>query len=279
MKRLSSLFPALLCLAAVSCGQRTDPQPKISIFCDHIETIARQENISFAEAATRVREFGYSGADIRVTQKPEEIETLDSLGFAHACAISEINYSREDTKQMEDRTLAFMEERGFDKLLLITGLMPEEGLSKGERDAARQRISTFAKRVSDQGYSIMVEDFDNRRSLCYNAELIDSLFAVSGDLGLVFDTGNFQFAGQDATEQYEHFRPKIGHVHLKDRTSPTDMRCVTVGTGCIPIVDIIHKLVDSGYQGWYTFEEYGTRTMLEDCEASYRNISAALSGN
>ena len=276
MKRLSSLIPALLCLAAVSCGQRTDPQPKISIFCDHIETIARQESISFAEAATRVREFGYTGADIRVTQKPEEIETLDSLGFAHACAISEINYSREDTKQMEDRTLAFMEERGFDKLLLITGLMPEGGLSKGERDAARQRISAFAKRVADQGYSIMVEDFDNSRSLCYNAELIDTLFTVSSDLGLVFDTGNFQFAGQDAMEQYEHFLPKIGHVHLKDRTSPTDMRCVAVGTGCIPIVDIIHKLVDSGYKGWYTFEEYGTRTMLEDCEASYRNISAAL---
>ena len=73
-------------------------------------------------------------------------------------------------------------------------------------------------------------------------------------------------------EQYEHFRSKIGHVHLKDRTSPTDMRCVAVGTGCIPIVEIIHKLQDSGYEGWYTYEEYGTRTMLKDCEASYMNI-------
>ena len=110
MKRLSFSVAVLLCFFAASCGQRTEPQPKISIFCDHIETIARQEKISFAEAATRVKEFGYTGADIRVTQKPEEIKTLDSLGFAHACAISEINYSREDTKEMEDRTLAFMEE-------------------------------------------------------------------------------------------------------------------------------------------------------------------------
>ena len=211
-----------------------------------------------------------------MTQKPEEIKTLDSLGFAHACAISEINYSREDTKEMEDRTLAFMEERGFDQLLLIPGLMPEGGLTKDERDSARQRMASFAKRVADRGYKVLVEDFDNTRSLCYNAELIDTLFTVSKELGLVFDTGNFQFAGQDAMEQYEHFRPKIGHVHLKDRTSPTDMRCVAVGTGCIPIVEIIHKLQDSGYEGWYTYEEYGTRTMLKDCEASYLNISAVL---
>ena len=276
MKRTILFCATFLCLVAVSCSRSVDSKPKVSIFVDHIETIARQEKISFAEAATRVKEFGYTGADIRVTQKPEEIKTLDSLGFAHACAISEINYSREDTKELEDRTLAFMKELGFDQLLLITGLMPEGGLSKGEREAARRRIAAFAKRVADSGYRIMVEDFDNSRSLCYNAELIDSLFAVSNDLGLVFDTGNFQFAGQDAMEQYEHFRPKIGHVHLKDRTSPSDMRCVAGGTGCIPIVEIIHKLVNSGYQGWFTFEEYGTRTMLEDCEASYRNISAAL---
>ena len=276
MKRLSFSVAVLLCFFAASCGQRTESQPKISIFCDHIETIARQEKISFAEAATRVKEFGYTGADIRVTQKPEEIKTLDSLGFAHACAISEINYSREDTKEMEDRTIAFMEERGFDQLLLIPGLMPEGGLTKHERDSARQRMASFAKRVTDCGYKVLVEDFDNPRSLCYNAELIDTLFTASKELGLVFDTGNFQFAGQDAMEQYEHFRPKIGHVHLKDRTSPTDMRCVAVGTGCIPIVEIIHKLQDSGYEGWYTYEEYGTRTMPKDCEASYMNISAAL---
>lgn len=276
MKRISFSIAALLCLAVVSCRNTAESEPKISIFCDHIETIARQENISFAEAATRVKEFGYTGADIRVTQNPDEIKTLDSLGFAHACAISEINYSNENTREQEDRTMAFLEEHGFDKLMLITGLMPQEGLSKEERDAARQRIAAFAKRVADSGYTIMIEDFDNRRSLCYNAELMDSLLVVSKDLGVAFDTGNFQFAGQDAMEQYDHFRPRIKHVHLKDRTSPTDMRCVAVGTGCIPIVEIIHKLMESGYDGWYTYEEYGTRTMLQDCEVSYKNIYAAL---
>lgn len=276
MKRIAFALSALICLAAVSCGNKADSQPKISIFCDHIETIAHQENISFAEAATRLKEMGYTGADIRVFQRPEEINTLDSLGFAHACAITEINYSNKDTRELEDKTLEFMAERGFDKLLLVTGLMPQGGLTKEERDDARQRIASFTKRVADAGYTVMVEDYDNRRSLCYNSKLIDTLFVAAKDLGLVFDTGNFQFAGEDAMEQYEHFRPKIGHVHLKDRTSPTDMACVAVGTGCIPIVDIIDKLKESGYKGWYTIEEYGARHMLEDCETGIRIVSAAL---
>ena len=276
MKRLSLPIIALLCFAAVSCNRSAESQPKISIFCDHIEEIARQESISFAEAATRIKEYGYTGVDIRVTQKPEEIKTLDSLGFIHACAITEINYSRDNNKEMEDRTLAFMEEQGVDQLLLVTGLMPPDGLSKEERDAARQRIAAFVNRAAEKGYRVMVEDYDNRRSLCFNAELLDTLFTVSRNLGLVFDTGNFQVAGQDTMEQYEHFRQKIGHVHLKDRTSPTDMRCVAIGTGCIPTMEVIHKLVESGYDGWFTVEEYGARNTLEDCGTSFLNISAAL---
>ncbi len=66
MKKTSILLAAaLLSLAAVSCrqGGKAEPQ-KISIFCDHIETVARQEGISFAEAATRIKAMGYEGADI-----------------------------------------------------------------------------------------------------------------------------------------------------------------------------------------------------------------------
>ena len=48
MKRIFTLAAlAALCIGAVSCHR--DKTPKISIFCDHIETIARQEGISFAE--------------------------------------------------------------------------------------------------------------------------------------------------------------------------------------------------------------------------------------
>ena len=276
MKKLPLLLLplAVLCLAGCRGGTSAEA-PKISIFCDHIETAARQESISFAEAATRFKALGYAGADIRVFQDPAHIATLDSLGFAHACAITDIDYSKEDQHELEEKTLAFMAERGFDRLLLVPGLVPDS-FSRAQRDAVRGRIAAFAARVAARGYTIMVEDYDNRRSLCYNAERLDSLFAVSKELRLAFDSGNFLFAGQDAMQQYTHFRDRIAHVHLKDRTSPENMNCRPAGEGCIPIAEIVADLVESGYTGWLTVEQYGSRHMLEDSAVSIRNVSAAL---
>ena len=269
---------AALCIIAVSCRREAGLSlPKISVFCDHIESAARQEGISFAEAAARMKDLGYAGADVRIFQKPEEIKTLDSLGFEHACVISDINYSKGEQKELEDTTLAFMEKNGYDKLLLVTGLMPE-GFSQAEKDIERQRIAAFAARLAERGYRMMMEDYDHKRSISYNAERLDSLFAVSDDLGLVFDSGNFIFAGEDALEQVDHFRDRIGHVHLKDRKSPDDMSCVPIGTGCIPIREIVEKLVESGYQGWLTVEQFGSSDMLSDCGVSIRNITNALQG-
>lgn len=268
---------AAFCIGFVSCRKAAEPAlPGISIFCDHIETVARQEGIPFAEAAARIKELGYEGADVRVLQNPETIRILDSLGFAHSCAITDIDYAKGDQEEIEDRTIAFMDEYGYDRLLLVVGVMPEEGLSDEEREAVRQRIASFASRVAGRGYTIMVEDYDSKRSISYNAERIDSLFAMSKDLGLVFDSGNFIYAGEDALEQLDHFRGRIGHVHLKDRTSPTEMKCVPIGTGCVPIAEIIGRLVETGYDGWLTVEQFGSRNMLEDSGVSVRNVRAAL---
>ena len=262
-------------LAAFSC-QKAPQKMKISIFSDHILTISRQENISFAEAATRIKEIGFEGVDVRVYQKPEELKTLDSLGFAHSCVITDIDYSKEDQSELEDKTIAFMDEHGYDRLMLVAGFIPKEGFTQTEMEAARQRIAAFAARVTGKGYKIMIEDYDSERSFTSNAARLDSLFAVSKDLGLVFDTGNFQFSGEDAMEQFEHFRDKIGHLHLKDRASLTDLRCVPAGTGCIPIVELIQKLKEDNYTGWLTIEQFGSRNMLSDSETAFRIVSTAI---
>ena len=262
---------ALVC----ACGQKKAEAPKISIFCDHIWTIARQEGISFPEAAARIREIGYEGVDVRVLQKPEEIRTLDSLGFAHACAIADIDYGAGDQPEMEETALRFMKEYGYERLLLVPGLMPD-GSTPEARAAARERIAAFAEKAASQGVKVMVEDYDNPRSLCYNTERIDSLLALSTELGVVFDTGNFLFAGEDALASYAHFRDRIGHVHLKDRVAPDDMHCVPAGSGCVPIADIVRDLVATGYAGWLTVEQYGSRQMLPDSRAAYANVRQML---
>ena len=271
MKKFLPLLALLLC----ACGQKPAETPRISIFCDHIWTVAHQEGISFREAATKIREIGYDGADVRVLQNPDELRILDSLGFGHACAIADIDYGAGEQPEMEALAISFLETYGYDRLLLVTGLMPE-GSTAADRDAARQRIAAFAKRVTDKGFCIMVEDFDNPRSLCYNMAGLDSLFTLAPTLGHVFDTGNYLFAGDDALVAYGQFRDRIGHVHLKDRTAPDNRRCVPAGSGCIPIPEIVGKLVASGYDGWLTVEQYGSRQMLADSQAAYANVRQML---
>jgi len=257
-----------------SCASKPET-PKISIFCDHIWTVARQENISFAEAAARIREIGYTGADVRVLQKPEELNTLDSLGFAHSCAIADIDFSTGDQPEMEDIALNFMKMHGYERLLLVPGLMAPDA-TVADREAARRRIVAFAEKAAAQDVQVLLEDYDNPRSLCFNIERLDSLFALSDDIGHVFDTGNYLFAGDDALEAYKLFSDRIGHVHLKDRTAPDDLRCVPAGSGCIPMAEIVNDLLATGYDGWLTVEQYGSRQMLSDSRASYANVLQML---
>ncbi len=262
-------------LLSVGCTPRKASEAKISIFCDHIETMAHQEGLPFAEVCQRLWDLGYRGADVRVFQDPESIRVLDSLGFAHACAITDIDYSKGEQKDLEDKTLAFMKEHSYKNLLLVPGLVGKDATGE-DRDAIRGRIAAFTKRASDLGYRVMVEDFDNPRSICFNTACLDSLFSCSDKLGLVFDTGNFLFAGDDALSSLSQFSSRVGHVHLKDRVSAEDMTCTPSGDGCIPTAQIISTLKGQGYDGWYTIEQYGSRQMLPDCSKAIANVKAFL---
>jgi sugar phosphate isomerase/epimerase len=204
----------------------------------------------------------------------EEMQILDSLRFKRACAIADIDYCSGDQPEMEERVVRALEYY-FDQLLLVPGLMPE-GSSAEDMDAVRARIAAFVLKAREEGLTVMVEDYDNPHSPCYNTELLDSLFALSPKLGLVFDTGNFLFAGEDALESLAHLREHIDHVHLKDRVSPADMHCVPAGTGCVPIAQIVRTLVSEGYNGWLTIEQYGSRQMLADCRTAFDNVTKML---
>lgn len=269
MKRIN-LFLLSLALASTTMFAQN---PKISIFCDHIEDIVKQEGISFRDAASRLREAGYTGVDVRVKQNPAELATLKSLGFEYACAITDLDWSKGDQTAAEKETLAFMKKTGCRKLLVVTGLMND---FKGDYEAVKLGLASFVHRASAQGVEVMIEDYDNARSACYNIGRISGLLDYSPELGHVFDSGNYLFAGEDCIKAMHLFNDRIGHIHLKDRRSPKDLSCPAVGAGCIPITEVIKLAQFFGYDGWFTVEHYGSRTMLADALASYENVRKAI---
>lgn len=245
---------------------------KISIFCDHINTIAGQERISFAEAAARVKAIGYTAVDLEVTTSPERIQVLDSLGFAYASVVARIDYAHGPQPEMEQRVLDFVKARGSKSILIVPGFITDSA----NVDKAVTRFVDFAKRTEAIGVRATVEDYDDSRSLCYNIARLNQFICAYKGIGHTFDTGNYLFAGEDCLKAMRKFRKRIVHVHLKDRRSPTDLSCPPVGTGCIPIDEVIRAMVKRGYDGWFTVEEFGSRQMLKDATESYAHVKAAI---
>lgn len=248
---LATFFTLLSCT-----GQKEQKEAKISVFAVHINTIAQQENISFTEAAAKVRQMGYAGADVYPYQE-DAIHVLDSLGFGHSCAIVHINYLAEkhvdgidaNTPRgffrggwgdLEDAAINFVKKHNYPHLMLVPNVLPEDATPE-DAEKVRQHVAAFADRCVNEGIDLVIESYDNEGSLCYGTERLQTLLNNSKSLGVAFDIGNFTFAKEDPVEAYETLKDKVRHVHVKDRASLDDMTPVPAGTGCSKISTVLQK--------------------------------------
>lgn len=268
------LLSILLAAVTLLTGNALET-PKISVFCSHIEEVARQESISFEEAARRVSEIGYAGVDVYTTQDPHELNILDALGFQHSCAIAEINYALGPQEEAEQKAFDFLVERNYKTVLLIPGLMSAESTPE-DLDVYKGRVAGFVAKAKALGIDTTLEDYDNRRSPIRNIAGLSDFFAFCPDVNHSFDTGNYIFSGEDCWKALSLFQDRITHVHLKDRVSEDNLSCPAVGTGCLPVTALVRRLVASGYEGWFTAEMFGNSTMLESLKVSYDNIAEAI---
>ena len=75
-----------------------------------------------------------------------------------------------------------------------------------------------------------------------------------------------------------HFRERVSHVHLKDRKAMHDQASLVIGTGIVPLSDVISELLSSGYDGWFCIEHFGAPNMLRYAAESIANVKAVLDG-
>jgi sugar phosphate isomerase/epimerase len=72
-----------------------------------------------------------------------------------------------------------------------------------------------------------------------------------------------------------HFRERIHHVHLKDRKAMRDRASLPIGTGIVPLKEVICTLLLSGYDGWFCVEHFGAPAMFDYARQSIANVKAA----
>lgn len=246
----------------------------ISIFSDHIATLAQQRKVTFREAAQLVYDMGYRGVDVWYTIDPEQQSILDEIGFAHASSISQIDFTTGEHPEEVQQSINFMLTHGYDKVLLVPGLLPENP-SQQLLEEVYYRTEAYAHACRTAGLEVMIEDYDNPRSPCYNQAALDLLFSHTPSLNHVFDTGNYCYAGDDVLGAMLHFIDRIHHVHLKDRKALHDLASPAVGTGIVPMQEVIVGLLKSGYKGWFTVEHFGAPDMAAYAETSIKTVNAA----
>ena len=150
--------------------------------------------------------------------------------------------------------------------------------------AMRDAMAELTEYAKEKGIMVSIEDFDGFTSPIARVNQIRWFLTQIPDLRHTLDMGNYAFSNENAAEAYELFKDQIGHVHCKDRGEEKEedpaiwealgvpygeklshrkgMKPVPVGEGYMPIAELVKKLHDQGYDGYFAIEHFGAPDQL-----------------
>ena len=150
--------------------------------------------------------------------------------------------------------------------------------------AMRDAMAELTEYAKEKGIMVSIEDFDSFTSPIARVNQLRWFLTQIPDLRHTLDMGNYAFSNENAAEAYELFKDQIGHVHCKDRGEEKEedpaiwealgvpygkelshrkgMKPVPVGEGYMPIAELVKKLHDQGYDGYFAIEHFGAPDQL-----------------
>lgn len=144
----------------------------------------------------------------------------------------------------------------------VAGCMLSEGQTPGDgRKWIAEGLTAFVDDVEKRGMILAIEDFDPAPKLiCSAADCLEILDRTGGRVKFVFDTGNFEAAGEHAEDNFERLIGRTCHFHFKDfeaTQDPSRLFCgAPFGQGRIKNREIAALINKSGYSGWVALESY-----------------------
>lgn len=265
---------------------------KISVFYDHMKEAAKQENLPLESICEKAASFGISAAEIENTclrdEKNELFSALKHGNMEISCMYGFFDFAHQSESEAVKAGMDMVHMaagNGIKKIMPIPGfLRRNEFLPFIYKQRVRQMTEIMGKicdYAKDNGIMVVLEDFDGKeapfaaiRQLAYFMDTVDNLYCA-------FDTGNFLYSEEDVLDALPVFADKIGHVHCKDRSfvrkegqtpkttvKGRDMYSCAVGSGVIPMKEIINTIADKGYDDYFTIEHFGSMNQLKDMEQS-----------
>lgn len=264
---------------------------KLSVFYEHIVEAAQQENKTVSEICKIASSFGIKGVEIENTRLLKEKENvLNNLGEGNL----EIScmYGFFDFAHTEDLTSGFemvnlADELHIKKIMLIPGFLKDAEflpiVYKQKVDKMVDKLRQVCDYAEEKNIMVVLEDFDDKIAPFATAKQLEYFYQNITKLHCAFDTGNFLYSEEDALEVLPLFIDNIGHVHCKDRSFTVkegevpkatikgrDMYSAAVGSGVIPMKEIVNQILEKGYDDYFAIEHFGSTQQLQDMESSVK---------
>lgn len=245
---------------------------KISVFYDHILQAAEQTGKPVPVLLKEAKDAGIDAVEIQMTYLNEHEETyglLKDAGLEVSCVYEFYEMDSKDETKRAQCHVDTAKRAKAGKILVVPGFFAEETndyvacigdyqktaafLSQNEKALKMaEGMAEITAMAKTQGILTVIEDFDNINSpiACVNG--MKWYLEQIPDLRVTFDTGNFIIHKEDIFAAWEVLKEKVVHVHCKDR----DAQSVAVGEGCIPMKEILGKIMESGYDGYLAIEHF-----------------------
>ena len=124
------------------------------------------------------------------------------------------------------------------------------GLTSGLDLAGRAGI-TLAYENHTRGYGWTYNDFSQPADIFL--EIVKQTEGAS--LKILFDTANNLAHGDDPLPVLQQVKHRVSVMHLNDIQRIGRFEPVLLGTGVAPVEQLLHVMVDAGFDGWISVEE------------------------
>ena len=227
----------------------------------------------WAEAAKRI---GYDGIDISLLMITGHTQTyldsvrrdLDSVGIPVIMATTYPDFTHPDPKQRLReadylmRDIAICDQLGIRYLRVLAGQNHKGiGMEQGITLAAEYLRQTAAEAGK---YNVKLV-FENHAKpgawdhvdFSYPIDIFYRVFDLleGTDIRLNFDIGNVVAQNKDPLEVLERVIHRVETVHISEMKEYGSFAPVEIGTGVCPIREVVQRLTDYGFDGWYSIEE------------------------
>lgn len=262
---------------------------KISVFYEHLLEAVKQSGKTMEEVCILAVSYGISYVEIDYkvlfSDKDRILTLLKDTGLKIGCIYGFFDFGYDKDLQKGIDFVDFAESAGAKNIMPIPGFMKKMDhipfIYRSRRENMRSIMEHICAYAKDRGITVCLEDFDDKIApFATSKQLLWFMNHVKG-LRCAFDTGNFLYSEEDAKAVLPMFEPYISYVHCKDRSleykknenpkytvKGRALYSSAVGYGCIPMEDIINRLLSIGYDGVFAIEHFGSCNQLEDIRLS-----------